>query len=164
MKINPINTNNSSTSFKAHIQPTQSLKDGFDMIERSTNSVIMKEMNYVKDFIDSITRISESTKIKDFKIEIEKGQSERAYAKINGLHLIDDPNEKVSNIQGSYLVVEETKKYASTLEPLKPSVLDDLKTQIEAAQRRLNELKVKYSETLMLEFKKAKQNVFGDIK
>ena len=161
MKISPINTVN-NTNFKAAIQPTESLKEGFNMIERSANSIIMKDMNYAKDFVDSIARISESKKVQDFKIEIDKRRPEHTYTKINGKRVSGGHNERIPNIQDSYLVVEGTKQYASKLEELEPSVLDVLKKQIEEAQFKLDELKTRYSERLKAEFENAKKMIFED--
>ena len=161
MKISPINTVN-NTNFKAAIQPTKSLKEGFNMIERSANSIIMKDMNYAKDFVDSIARISESKKVQDFKIEIDKRRPEHTYTKINGKRVSGGHNERIPNIQDSYLVVEGTKQYASKLEELEPSVLDVLKKQIEEAQFKLDELKTRYSERLKAEFENAKKMIFED--
>ena len=161
MKISPINTVN-NTNFKATIQPTKSLKEGFNMIERSANSIIMKDMNYAKDFVDSIARISESKKVQDFKIEIDKRRPEHTYTKINGKRVSGGHNERIPNIQDSYLVVEGTKRYASKLEELEPSILDVLKKQIEEAQFKLDELKTRYSERLKAEFENAKKMIFED--
>jgi len=161
MKISPINTVN-NTNFKAAIQPTESLKEGFNMIERSANSIIMKDMNYAKDFVDSIARISESKKVQDFKIEIDKRRPEHTYTKINGKRVSGGHNERIPNIQDSYLVVEGTKRYASKLEELEPSILDVLKKQIEEAQFKLDELKTRYSERLKAEFENAKKMIFED--
>lgn len=162
MRINPINTINNKTIFKAKIQPTQSLKDGFDMIEKSTNSIIMKDMEYAKDFIDSIARISESKQVKNFKIEIDKRRANHTYTKINDKRVSGGSNEMLPNLQDSYLVVEGTKRFASNLEPLEPSTLDLLKTKVEYAQRNLDELKARYNEKLKAEFEQAKKIVFGE--
>ena len=164
MKLSPINTVNNNNVFTARIQPTQSLKEGFDMVERSANSVIMKDMNYAKDFVDSIARINESTKVSDFKIEIDKRRQEHTYTKINGRRVSGGHNERIPNIQDAYLVVEGIKRYASNLEELEPSVLDALKKQVEEAQNRLDELKARYSARLKAEFENAKKFIFEDAK
>ena len=142
MLVNPINTIN-SVNFRANITPTQSLREGFNMIERSADSIIMKDMNYAKDFLDSIARIEESNKIADFKIDIDKRRPDYTYTRINGRRVGGGHNAAISNIQDAYLVVESTKKYASKLEEQEPSLLDVLKTQVEEAQRNLDEVKAR---------------------
>ena len=164
MKVNPIDTINNSTTFRATIKPTQSLKDGFNMMERNANSIIMKDMNYAKDFLDSIAKISESNKIEDFSIEIDKRRPKHTYTKINGRRVSGGPNEMMSNLQDTYLVVEGIRKYASKLEPAEPSLLDFLKARVEEAQLMLDEAKLRYSERLKSEFEQAKKIIFNDVK
>ena len=98
MLISPINTVN-STNFRANIKPTTSLKEGFELIEKDSESIIMKDMNYVKDFLDGVARISESKKIDNFKIDIDKRRPDYTYTKINGRRVYGGPNEKINNIQ-----------------------------------------------------------------
>ena len=160
MRISPINTVN-SMNFGAKIKPTESLKDSFDKIEKNTNSALMKDLNYAKDFIDSIARISESNKISDFAIEIDKRRPEHTYTKINGRRVSGGHNERIPNVQDSYLIIEGTKKYASKLEELEPSSLDLLKAKVEEAQRNLDELKERYSDRLKAEFEQARKMIFG---
>ena len=162
MKINPINANH-KVNFGAEIKPTKSLKDGFDMIERSVNSAMMKDMNYAKDFIDSLARISESKKVDKFSIEIDKRRADYTYTKINGRRINGGHNDRVPNVQDSYLVVEGIKNYASKLEDIEPSILDNVKEQIAEAQFRLDELKSRYSDRLKAEFEQAKKFVFHDV-
>ena len=163
MKISPINTVN-NTRFNANIKPTPSLKEGFDMVEKYTNSIIMKDMDYVKNFLDSLVRINESNKISDFKIEIDKRCPEHTYTKINGRRISGGHNENIPNIQDSYLVVEGVKKYASKLEEIQPSILDMLKEQVDNAQRVLDEAKERYNIRLKAEFEQAKKLIFHDVK
>ena len=162
MKINPINTINNSTDFKAKIEPTESLKNAFDMVERSANSSIMKDLNFAKDFLDSIARISESQKVADYKIEIDKRRANHIYTKINGRSVSGGDNDRMPNVQDSYLVIEGTKNFASHLEEIEPSILDLLKAKVEIAQRALDEIKERYSERLKAEFEQAKQIIFTD--
>ena len=162
MLVNPINTIN-SVNFRANITPTQSLREGFNMIERSADSIIMKDMNYAKDFIDSLARISESKKVDKFSIEIDKRRADYTYTKINGRRINGGHNDRVPNVQDSYLVVEGIKNYASKLEDIEPSILDNLKEQIAEAQFRLDELKSRYSDRLKAEFEQAKKFVFHDV-
>ena len=163
MKISPINTIN-STSFNANIKPTQSLNEGFDLIERNVNSIIMKDMNFAKDFLDSLAKISESDKVPDFKIEIDKRRLNHTYTKINGRRVSGGHNENIPNIQDSYLVVEGVKRYASNIKNSEPSLLDTLKEQVENAQRILDEAKERYSTRLKAEFEQAKKLIFNDVK
>lgn len=163
MLVNPINTVN-NVNFRANIKPTQSLREGFDMIERSADSIIMKEMNYAKDFLDSIARIEESNKISNFKIDIDKRRPDYTYTRINGRRISGGQNARFNNLQDAYLVVEGTKNYASKLEAPQPSLLDFLKAQVEEAQRNLDEIKERYSQRLKAEFEQAKKIIFEDVK
>lgn len=163
MKVSPISTNN-RINFSANITPTTFLKESFDRIEKNADSMIMKDLNYAKDFIDSIARISESKKIREFKIEIDKRRPEHTYTKINGRRVSGGHNERIPNLLDSYLVAEGTKKYASSLEEIEPSVLDFLKAQVEQAQLTLDELKERYSERLKAELEQAKKMIFKDAK
>ena len=162
MKVNPINTNSNFSTFRARIQPTNDLRNSFNMIEKSANSGLMKDMNFAKDFIDSIARISESKKVDDFKIEVDKRRENYTYTKINGRRTNGGNNERITNLQDSYLVIEGVKKYASKLEELEPSSLDLLKAKVERAERELDELKTRYGERLKAEFEHAKKNIFHD--
>ena len=168
MKVNPINTINSSKNnnmnFRAKIHPTQSLKDSFETIEKNTDSAIMKNLNYAKEFIDNIARISESKKVSDFAIEIDKRRPEHTYIKINGRRVSGGHNERIPNLQDSYLVAEGTKNFASKLEETEPSILDLMKARIEEAERTLDELKTMYSERLKSDFEQAKRIIFDDVK
>ena len=163
MKINPINTINDRTNFRAKIEPTEALRKAFDTVEKSADSIILKDMEYAKDFLDSIARISESKKISDFKIEIDKKRANHTYTKINGRRVSGGDNDRMPNIQDSYLVVEGTKRFASDLEQLEPSGLDLLKAQVEYAQRTLDEIKERYSERLKSEFEQARQVIFNNV-
>ena len=163
MLISPINTVN-STNFRANIKPTTSLKEGFELIEKDSESIIMKDMNYVKDFLDGVARISESKKIDNFKIDIDKRRPDYTYTKINGRRVYGGPNEKINNIQDAYLVVEGTKKYAENLEEIEPSLLDFMKAEIEEAQMKLDELKQRYNDRLKAELQQAKKVIFNNAK
>ena len=163
MLISPINSV-SSTHFGATIKPTPALKEGFELIEKDSESIIMKDMNYVKDFLDSVVRISESKKIDNFKIDIDKRRPNYTYTKINGRRAFGGPNEKMNSVQESYLVVEGTKKYASKLEELEPSLLDFMKAEIEEAQMKLDELKQRYNDRLKAELEQAKKIIFDNAK
>lgn len=160
MLINPINTTINHTNFKAYITPTPSLKEGFSMAESNAHSGIMKNMNYAKEFLDSIARISESKRVSEFKIDIDKRRENHTYTRINGRRVNGGHNEFQPNIQDSYLVVEGTKRYASKLEELKPSYLDILKSQIEEAEAKLEELKDRYSNQLIAEVQQAQKMIF----
>lgn len=159
MLVNPINSTY-TTNFRAAIIPTKSLKEGFGMIENNVNSGTMKNMNFAKDFLDSIYKISESKKSKDFKIEIDKKRENHTYTKINGRRVSGGHNENMPNIQDAYLVVEGTKRYASKLEDIEPSYLDILKSQIEEAEAKLDELKERYYSQLKAEIKQAQMMIF----
>lgn len=163
MKVNPINTNQ-NLSFNANIKPTKELQDGFLKVEKCVNSGIMKNMNYAKDFLDSIVRIDQSSKISNFKIEIDKLRPEHTYTKINGRRICGGHNETQRNLQEDYLVVEGVKKYASKLEEIEPSVLDVLKEQVEEAERALDEIKTRYGERLKAELEQAQKFIFKNEK
>ena len=162
MKIIPINTINNQTTFKANIQPTESLKEGFDMMEKYSKSYIDKDMESVKEFLDSLAKISESDRIKDFKIEIDRRRPEYTYTKINGRRVSGGNNSRMPSLQDSYLTIEGVKNYASRLEELGQSPLDMLKAQVEEAQRNLEELKERYSNRLRAEFEQARKMIFKD--
>ena len=164
MKVYPINTINNTTSFKANIIPTDSLKETFDVMTRSAHASMLKDMNYTKDFLDSLARISESKKVTDFRIDIDKRRANHTYTKINGRRVSGGHNERIPNVQDSYLVAEGTKSFASKLEELEPSVLDVLKERVEEAQRVLDEAKARYSDRIKAEFEQARKVIFDDIK
>ena len=159
MRVSPINTVN-NTKFGAIIKPTQSLNESFDKIGQCIESGRMKDLDYAKDFIDNIARISESKKITDFAIDIDKRRPEHTYVKINGRRYSGGHNEMMPNVVDSYLIIEGTKSYASKLEKLEPSSLDFLKAQLEEAQNKLDELKERYGERLKAEFEQAKRLIF----
>ena len=160
MLISPINNLNPTTNFKSIIKPTNDLKKGFEMAESNINSGTMKNMNYAKDFLDSIFRISESHKQPEFKIEIDKRRENHTYTKINGRRVSGGHNECQQNLQDAYLVVEGTKRYASKLEETDTSYLDVLKSQIEEAEYKLDELKERYYKQLKAEMEQAKWMIF----
>ena len=160
MRINPISSGN--TNFKATIQPSESLKDGFNMIEKYANSGCMKDLNSVKDFVDSLARISESKKVDKFKIEIDKRRPEYTYTKINGRRVSGKVDTKQQSLQDAYLTVEGTKKFASKLEENPRSLLDYLKMEIESKTAELDELKERYSNRLKAELEQAQKMIFGN--
>ena len=164
MRVNPINTVNITTSFKANIVPTESLKETFDVLQRSANSPVLKDMNYTKDFLDSLARISESEKVAEFKIDIDKRRANHTYTKINGRRVSGGHNERIPNVQNSYLVAKGTKIFASKLEETEPTILDILKARVEDAQKVLDEAKARYSERIIAEFEQAKKIIFEDVK
>ena len=159
MKISPINTNNNC--FTATIKPSDSLQEAFLMAEKYTKNGTMKDMNTVKNFLDSIARISDSQKITKYKIDIDKTRPEYTYAKINGKRISGGSNERLQNLQDSYIVIESTNKFASGLEEPKPSVLDSLKAQIEETELMLDELKERYCNRLKAELEQAQKFIFG---
>ena len=159
MRINPINTNN-NTSFRATIKPSESLQCGFNMIKKYADSGCMKDLNSVKDFVDSLARISESSKAKDFKIEIDRQRPNYTYTKINGRRVRGGDNQWQNNVQDAYLVVEGTKKYASKLEEPRPSILDAMKAEIEAKIAEIDEMKERYSQRLKDELDYAQKMIF----
>ena len=163
MLINPINTINHN-NFKAKIQPTESLRQGFDMMEKCSNSWLDKDMNSLKDFLDSLARISEKDKASEFKIDIDRKRQGYTYTKINGRRVSGGHQERMPNLCDSYLTVEGIKKYASTLEEMQPSPLDFLKAQVEEAENRLAQLKERYSNQLKSELEQAKKMIFKDAK
>ncbi len=164
MRVNPINIVNITTSFKANIVPTESLKETFDVLQRSANSPVLKDMNYTKDFLDSLARISESEKVAEFKIDIDKRRANHTYTKINGRRVSGGHNERIPNVQNSYLVAKGTKIFASKLEETEPTILDILKARVEDAQKVLDEAKARYSERIIAEFEQAKKIIFEDVK
>jgi len=163
MQINPISSNN-CTNFKANINPTPVLKEGIEMVEGWVTSGTMKNMNYAKDFLDSLVRIRDSKMVQDFKIEIDKRRAEHTYTKINGRRVSGGHNETQSNIQENYLAVEGTKRFASKLEGIQPSYLDTLKSQIEEVDALLDTLKERYAKQLKAELEQAKKMIFEDVK
>ncbi len=160
MLISPINNVNPTTNFKSKIKPTNDLKKGFEMAESNINSGSMKNMNYAKDFLDSLFRISESKKQPEFKIEIDKRREDHTYTKINGRRVSGGHNECQQNLQDAYLVIEGTNRYASKLENIEESYLDVLKARITEAEEKLDRLKERYSKQLMLELNQAKGKIF----
>ena len=161
MQINPINSIN-NVSYKANIKPTTSLKEGFDMMENCVQTGTMKNMNYAKDFLDSLVRIRESKKVQNFKIEIDKRRAEHTYTKINGRRVSGGHNENLPNLQDNYLVVEGTQRFAAKLEELEPSYLDTLKSQIEEVDSLLDTLKERYAYHIKAELEQAKKMLFKD--
>ena len=163
MRVNPVNTNY-NTNFKADIKPTSSLKKGFEMMSKYVDSANMKHLNSVKDFIDSLARISETKKVNEFKIEIDKKRENYTYTKINGRRVSGGHNDRQPQLQDSYMVIEGTKRYASNCEEIEPSVLDMLKSQIEEAENKLDELKLRYGNRLKSELEQAQKLIFNETK
>jgi len=157
MRVNPINTNN-NINHRATIKPTKSLQEGFNLYEQYVESGCMKSLNSLKEFVDTLARIRESKKIREFKIEIDKSNPDCAKIKINGE--IVNNGEDCRNIQEGYLVVEHTQKFASELEKAQPSILDNLKAEIEAKYAELDELKERYGQRLKAELEQAKKMIF----
>lgn len=157
MRVYPINTNN-NVNHKATIKPTKSLQEGFNIYERCTDSGCMKSLNSLKEFVDTLARIRESKKIREFKIEMDKSNPDCTKIKING-NIVSD-GEKCQNLQEGYLVVEHTQKFASELEKAQPSILDNLKAEIEAKYAELDELKERYGQRLKAELEQAKKMIF----
>ena len=162
MKVNPINTINNQMNFRARIQPTESLREGFDMMEKYSDSCIKKDMDSVKDFLDSLATIIESDKLQEFKIEIDKRRAGYTYTKINGRRTGGGHNDRMTNLQDSYLAIEGIKNYASKLGEAQQSPLDILKTQVEEAERKWSVLKERYSKRLKAEFNQAKKMIFDE--
>lgn len=160
MLVHPINTVN-KINFRANITPTPSLKKGFEMAEENIKTASMKNMNYAKDFLDSIARISESKHSKEFKIEIDKRRENHTYTKVNGRRVNGGDNDRQSNIQDAYLVTEGTKQYASKLEEIEPSYLDILKSRIEETEAKLDDLKERYYNRLKSELEYTQNMIFG---
>ena len=163
MKINPINTNNNNYNFKATVKPSDSLKKAFEIAEKYTNTGSMKDLDTVKLFIDSLFRISESKKITKYKIEIDRARPEYTYTKINGKRISGGANERQQNLQDSYIVMESTKKFASKLEEISPSVLDSIRAKIVEAESVLDELKTTYCNRLKAELEQAEKIIFKNI-
>lgn len=65
-------------------------------------------------------------------------------------------------MQDGYLVAEGTKRYASKLENIDPSYLDDLKSEIEKAEAKLDILKERYFNRLTAELEQAQKMIFKD--
>ena len=163
MQINPINSHN-CTNFKADIKPTPVLKEGIELMENCVKSGTMKNMNYAKDFLDSLVRIRDSKMVQDFKIEVDKRRADHTYTKINGRRVSGGHNESLPNIQDNYLAVEGTKRFATKLEDIEPSYLDHLKSQIEEVDALLDTLKERYAGELKAELEQAKKMIFNDVK
>ena len=161
MKVNPINKNNSN--FRAAIKPSESLKRTFEVAEKYTEKGTMKEMNSVKEFLDDLSRISESQKISKYKIDIDKSRPEYTYTKINGKRISGGANERQQSLQDSYLVMRSTNRFASHLEEAKPTFLDNLKSQIEETQEVLESLKERYRNRLKAELEQAQKLIFKDV-
>ena len=164
MLISPISSVKINTNFKAEIRPSASLKEGFDMMEKCADSMSMKDMNSVKEFIDSLVKISETSRISEFKIDVDKRRPEYTYLRINGKRVNGGHNERQTNLLDSYIVVQGTKNYASKLEESSPTVLDYLKSQIEETEEKLYQLKERYGERLKAELQQAKKVIFDDVK
>ncbi len=159
MLINPI-SNIPNQSFKTKILPSESLNKGFIMMDKNINSGTMKNMNYAKDFLDSLARISESNKNTEFKIDIDKKRQGYTYTKINGRRVFGGHNDYQPNLQDDYLIVEGVKKYASRLEEAPASMLDTLKAEIEEAENVLDSLKERYNLRLKAELEQARNMIF----
>ena len=164
MLVNPINNTSNNINFKSQIKPTEDLRQGFLMIQRSVESETIKNLNATKDFLDSLVRIRESKKNTSFKIEIDKRRENHSYIRINGRRTSGGHNEWNSNINDDYLVVEGLKKYAAKLEDIEPSRLDLLKNEIIEAENKLWELKERYANQLKAELEQAQKSIFGDTK
>ena len=85
MKINPINTqSNTNTNFKAQVIKNPSIDSAYSMIEENASSVLMKNLNYAKDFIDGMRKIMSSKKTEKFNIFVDKRRPNYTYVNING--------------------------------------------------------------------------------
>ena len=71
-------------------------------------------------------------------------------------------NENLPNIQDNYLAVEGIKRYASKLEKIQTSYLDNLKSQIEQVDSLLDTLKDRYAYQIKAELEEAKKMIFKD--
>ena len=159
MRISPINSTN--TNFKAVIVPTESLGEGFKLAERCVKSGTMKDLNLTKDFLDSLAKISESPKIQRYKIDIDKRREGYTYTRINGSRISGGHNECAVKYNDDYLVVEGTKAYAKKLGGSEDSILEGLKSEVEAAEAKLFELKEQYARRLRAELEQAQKIIFN---
>ena len=159
MRINPINT--TDLNYKANIKPTDSLKNSFNMIKDYAKSDSLNDLDYVKDFLDSLAIISESKKINEFVINIDKRRENHTYVKINNRRVKGGHNECLSGIKDEILTVEGTKCFAKKLETPKRSVCDYISMEIEQFQQKISELKEQYQRRLQSEIEKAEKIIFN---
>ena len=163
MNINPINTiKTNNINFKARIIPTQDLDSGFELIKKCVKTGTMKNLNFAKEFLDSIASINNSEELQKFKIEIDKRRAGYTYTKINNRRVRGGHNDFLPNIQDSYLVIEGTNSCAKKLAQSQPTVLDELKNKIETLEEQLSELKECYSRRIEAEIEQAQKLIFNN--
>jgi len=151
MKVNPISTNN--INFEAKIINNPDLEKGYAMAERCANTMLMKDLDLAKDFVESLQKIKASDKIDTFEIGIDKRRPNYTYTKINGRRHYGGANEFQQNLQDDYLVVTGCKKYASKLGGTEPTKLDNIKNDINKTMDKLYKLKEKYAEEIQHQLK-----------
>ena len=151
MKINPINIQN-NTNFQAKIVKNNSLDSAYSIIAKNASSAQIKNMNFAKDFVDSMRKIATSKKIEEFNIYIDKRRPNYTYVNINGRRVSGGANEYSQCVEDNYRIIECCKKYASKLkEETISTKLDEIKSEVEAAEKKLHDLKEKYSKMLKQE-------------
>ena len=153
MKINPINTqNNTNTNFKTKLIKNPSIDSAYSMIEENASSVIMKNMDFAKDFLDSMRKIISSKKTEFFNIFLDKRRPNYTYININGRRVYGGADEFKMHLKDDYMIVEGCNKYASKLNGTsEPTELDIIKNKIETTERKLCHLKEQYSKLLKQE-------------
>lgn len=140
MKINPIDSGNQTqaTNFKSKIVKNEFLEAGYDLAHTTIETSMMKDLNKVKCFYDSLAKIKLS-KIADTVCfeKTEKGACVVADGKKTVL--LDEQNK---NLQPGYLAVKAINLYAEKLGlPTETTVLDTCQQGIAKKMEELDTLK-----------------------
>ena len=140
MKVSPIN--NKSINFGAKIEYNSFVEKGFDLAKKSTDSARMKDLNFSKEFIDSVSTILNDGKKKT--VEFNRPGCPEILVGKQGI---------IRNPQEGYESVYMINSYAASLEnkPEKSGLdkkMDELKKRIEYTSVLLEELKADYAKCL----------------
>lgn len=130
MKIQSIN----NMTFNSKINYNKTIKAGFDLAQKSTNSPRKKDLDFAKNFADNIRTILENKNQDTIIINEEK-------------KVLNDyiPNE------GYKCSVEINKIASNTDKKTTNKYIDTLKSQLEGTMALVEELKEKYSKALIEE-------------
>lgn len=158
MQINPIkNTNN--TNFGTKIKFNKTLEEGFKHAKSCSSSAKIKELNYSKEFVDSLRAILDNHT--DTSLEVVSNKVAGTYTRI-----ADGYNNKIANTyipnEGSKCI-EAVKNYAKILPVPEPTNLDTLKRHLDNTLNLVEVLKNKYSKALAKEIENLEKRIKQDV-
>lgn len=142
MKINAIN----NTNFGSKIGYNKTMQKGFELAKNSTDSLLMKDLNFAKDFSDNVRTVLNDKSQDEVSFILKPRQGIFTKFKSGEERVLNK-----SKANEGYLCTEALSEYSDKFNKSKSRQLETIKFKLDEALSKVDMLKQEYSNALKKE-------------